>query len=97
MKDEDVARLLAASKEYAKDKHGYVRDIWEQAYRDGRRQEYYHQEAQLAAKDAEIQRLKALCVKQFDDMMEDAKKQGVSQTIIDERRPQYIKENNLQQ
>lgn len=53
------------------------------------------QEAELAAKDAEIERLKALCLQQFDDMMNDARKQGVSQRIIDERRPQYIKENNL--
>lgn len=50
---------------------------------------------QLAAKDKEIERLKAICLKQFNDMMDDARKQGATDEIIAARRPQYIKENNL--
>lgn len=49
----------------------------------------------IELKNAEIERLKALCLKQFDDMMDEARKQGATEEIIAARRPQYIKENNL--
>lgn len=59
MKNEEASRINTAAQEYAMEAIPLTREIWEEAYRDGRRAEYYHQITVISAKDKEIELLKA--------------------------------------